>query len=77
MGKCEFCLYWVVEESGDRIGECRRNPPTVYSGISDRDEEDGLDVMDLETILARTIYPVTTYALGCGEFVKGDRSALN
>lgn len=75
MGRCEFCAFWIVAEPGDRIGECRRYPPSVFSGISERDEEEGLDVLDLESIMARTVYPVTTYALGCGEFTRGDRSA--
>jgi len=75
MGRCENCQFWVVDEPGDRIGECRRYPPVVYSGISERDSEEGLDIMDYESILIRSVYPVTSSALGCGEYAKADRPA--
>jgi hypothetical protein len=60
-------MFWLPDEPDDRIGECRRNPPSIYPGETQNHEEH-LDILEPEGIMTRTFFPVTSHAIWCGEF---------
>lgn len=67
---CSDCMFWVREEDERQLGECRRFPPTVLAGetLRDNPESSGFDPLDAESIMIRSIWPITTESSWCGEF---------
>lgn len=67
---CSDCRFWVREADDHPLGECRRFPPTVLAGDSlpDNPESSGFDALDPESLMIRSIWPITTESSWCGEF---------
>ena len=67
--RCADCKFWEARSSD--LGECRRHPPVLLTAILDVEEAPvtpEVDPGDLENMLIHSAWPVTNFALWCGEF---------
>jgi hypothetical protein len=78
-GRCATCKYWLMPTDPKAVGECRRNPPTVFmliqpaqpiSGKLDIPGMRGAQAMSQAQMNFVSKWPPVPAGAGCGEWSK-------